>query len=83
MINIHFIHSKWLYMYPPVRGRYSLLRSKTFDYRIEVKGGGSDAQRQPAPEPEKEQLVPGAETEPTAGDGAEDLLPSTDGSGSS
>ena len=67
--------------------KYSVFRSKTFDYRIEVKGSGADAQLQPAPEPESEQLVPGAETTAAAaaGDGAEELLPAaaTNGSGSS
>jgi hypothetical protein len=58
--------------------KYSMLRSKTFDYRIEMKGTDSDAQLQQAPEPEKEQLVPGSET--TEGDG-EDLLPAISGSG--
>ena len=38
--------------------KYSVLRSKTFDYRIEVKDKGTDAQLQPAPEPEKEHLMP-------------------------
>lgn len=55
--------------------KYSVLRSKTFDYRIEVKG-----KDQQAPEPEIEELVPHSVT--TSADG-EELLPPTSSCGKS